>query len=221
MTAAREEILGRVGAALATVGGREPAPSDQGPAYRRGSDRTRAELLDLLVERLQDYGTRVRRVPPAGIAAAIAEACGDRGSRRMVVPADAPAEWASRAFEMVIDADLPARELDLLDGVVTGCALAIAETGTIALDGGRHQGRRALTLVPDHHVCVVWRDQIVGLVPEAIDALRRAVAGEGRPVTLISGPSATSDIELRRVEGVHGPRKLDVILVTDAPGEPW
>ena len=107
---------------------------------------------------------------------------------------------------------IPPADLEEFDAALTGCALAIAETGTIVLDGGPASGRRALTLVPDHHLCVVRADQIVATVPQAIVALEKA-AGEGRPITFVSGPSATSDIELERVEGVHGPRKLDVFVV--------
>jgi L-lactate dehydrogenase complex protein LldG len=110
-------------------------------------------------------------------------------------------------------ADIPPARLDAYDAALTGCALAIAETGTVVLDGGPASGRRALTLVPDHHLCVVRSDQIVATVPDAIAALAPA-AREGRPITFVSGPSATSDIELERVEGVHGPRKLDVFVVT-------
>ena len=114
------------------------------------------------------------------------------------------------------DASLGARELDALDGVVTGCALGIAETGTIVLDGAEASGRRALTLVPDLHLCVVHEEQIVASVPDAVDRLAEA-ARAGRPITLVSGPSATSDIELDRVEGVHGPRRLEVLVVAPAP----
>jgi L-lactate dehydrogenase complex protein LldG len=116
--------------------------------------------------------------------------------------------------ELVVDEPaLSAQALDQLDGVLTGCALAIAETGTIVLDGGERSGRRALTLVPDWHVCVVEADAVVAGVPDAVATLAGAAA-EGRPITLVSGPSATSDIELDRVEGVHGPRNLDVIVVS-------
>jgi L-lactate dehydrogenase complex protein LldG len=131
----------------------------------------------------------------------------------MAVPADLPPGWRPPAA--VEDAPpLTPDDLDSLDGVVTGCALAIAETGTIVLYSGAHQGRRALTLVPDWHLCVVREDQVLGTVPEAVSALEPAVR-DGRPLTFVSGPSATSDIELSRVAGVHGPRRLDVLVV------PW
>ena len=147
----------------------------------------------------------------------------DAGARRIGIPADLPEEWRPRApgeerapgdtgLELVTDAGLSVHELDRLDGALTGCAVAIAETGTFVLDGGVGQGRRALTLVPDLHICVVREDQVVGLVPEAVGELEEAVRA-GRPLTFVSGPSATSDIELDRVEGVHGPRVLHVVLV--------
>ena len=139
----------------------------------------------------------------------------DRFCERVAVPSG----WADidpgeiEGVELVVDdPPLSARQLDGVDAVLTGCALAIAETGTIVLDGGERSGRRALTLVPDHHVCVVEAASIVAGVPDAVDALA-AAAAEGRPITLVSGPSATSDIELDRVEGVHGPRLLDVLVV--------
>ncbi len=135
----------------------------------------------------------------------------------------APAVWASRrisqhdwrphGIELTEDEGLSATELDRLDGALTGCAAGIAETGTFVLDGGPGQGRRALTLVPDLHICVIGEAQISGLVPETVERLEPAVR-EGRPLTFVSGPSATSDIELNRVEGVHGPRTLHVLVVS-------
>jgi L-lactate dehydrogenase complex protein LldG len=131
-----------------------------------------------------------------------------------VVPGGLPSEWRpDGVLELIEDRGLTTHELDAVDGVITGCATAIAETGTIALDAGADQGRRALTLVPDLHVCVVGADRIVATVPEGTERLREAVEREHRPITLISGPSATSDIELSRVEGVHGPRTLVVLIV--------
>ena len=129
------------------------------------------------------------------------------------MPAGIPRQWRSDAIEFVEDTELTAGELDRLDGVLTGCTLAIAETGTVVLAAGPTEGRRALTLVPDLHVCVVGEEQVVELVPEAMDALAELVRTERRPLTFISGPSATSDIELSRVEGVHGPRTLVVLVV--------
>jgi L-lactate dehydrogenase complex protein LldG len=157
-------------------------------------------VVDLFCERAADYLATVTRVAPDRLDEAIAGACAARGSTRVLAAEDD-------------DPGMPAAELDGYDAALTGCALAIAETGSIVLDGGAASGRRALTLVPDHHICVVEARQIVASVPEAIAALEPA-AREGRPITFVSGPSATSDIELERVEGVHGPRKLDILVVT-------
>ena len=157
----------------------------------------------------------MQRVRGDELARALTAACAQREARRIAVPADAP-PWTVDGVELVRDdPPLSHRELDALDGVLTGCALAIAETGTIVLDGAGASGRRALTLVPDHHLCVVRsQDDRRRPCPTPSRALA-AVAAEGRPITLVSGPSATSDIELDRVEGVHGPRTLDVFVVDE------
>ena len=142
----------------------------------------------------------------------LSELCSEAGAERLAVPEDLPTEW-DPGVELVSDDGLSAADLDALDGALTGCALAIAETGTIVLDAGEAQGRRALSLVPDYHLCLVKADSIVATVPEAVTSLEPAVK-EGRPLTFVSGPSATSDIELNRVEGVHGPRTLHVVVLT-------
>jgi L-lactate dehydrogenase complex protein LldG len=144
-----------------------------------------------------------------------------RGIISLAVPPDLPDEWLTEVVDagrVTLFYDQPPIELAALDGIgstLTGCAVAIAETGTIILDGGRYQGRRVLTLVPDHHLVIVRTDQIVPGVPDAVAKLRRDA-----PQTWISGPSATSDIELSRVEGVHGPRQFDVLIVTPTGGQP-
>ena len=172
--------------------------------------------LVLFAERLADYRATVHRCEPAGLAAAVAGAL--TGSSQVVAPGDLPDEWLSGyrgpVLADVAGSPVAAADLDRAGTtVVTGCAVAVAETGTIVLDGGPQQGRRALTLVPDHHVCVVHAGRIARSVPVALARL----TDPDRPVTLISGPSATSDIELNRVEGVHGPRRLEVVLVGEPP----
>ena len=144
---------------------------------------------------------------------AVAEALGQRGAGRIVVPSGLDLPGLPGGTEIIVDDGLSPAALDAVDGVITSAAVAIAETGTIVLDGSPGQGRRALSLVPDYHVCVVRAEQVVALVPEALARL-----APDRPLTWISGPSATSDIELERVQGVHGPRTLDVILVEPEPG---
>jgi L-lactate dehydrogenase complex protein LldG len=203
VSAAREAILGRIGES------KPAAPLDR--SYRRLGERTPDERVALFCDRAGEYRAHVRRVDD--VAGSVADVCRELGARRVVVPAGLPAAWRPGGVELVEDAALTPRELDALDGVLTGSTLAVAETGTIALTSGPSEGRRALTLVPDLHICVVEESSIVELVPEGVALLGELVARERRPVTLVSGPSATSDIELSRVEGVHGPRTL-VILVT-------
>jgi L-lactate dehydrogenase complex protein LldG len=206
VSAAREAVLARVRAALAS-GPAEAAPVPRG--YRRSPPP--GDPVARFVERAGEYRARVERVAPGDLAAVLTAACAERGAARLAVPDDLPAAWRPDGVELV-GGPLTAAALDRLDGVLTGCALAIAETGTIALDGGPAQGARALTLVPDYHLCVVLAEQIVATVPEAVARLGAAVRERRAPVTLISGPSATSDIELDRVEGVHGPRTLHVLV---------
>ena len=205
---ARTAILGRIRLALADRPAAVEVPRD----YRRRSERSAEANVALFAERVGEYRATVRRAAPAELPQALAELCRDQNVRRLAVPADLPQAWRPEGVELVGDSGLSADELDQLDGALTGCALAIAETGTIVLDGGAAQGRRALTLVPDYHLCVVAEEQVTGLVPEAVERLGPAIE-EGRPLTFVSGPSATSDIELNRVEGVHGPRTLHVVIV--------
>jgi len=214
MSDPRAEILDRVAQALRAV----PSVPHAERAYRRFGTRTPADRIALFCERVAEYRADVRRVGEEGTAAAIAAVCRERGARRLAVPPGSPAAWRPAELELVEDNGLSPHELDQLDGVLTGCTVAIAETGTVALTSGAYEGRRALTLVPDLHICVVDESQIVELVPEAIARLGELVRAEHRPVTLISGPSATSDIELSRVEGVHGPRTLVVLVTTSTTG---
>jgi L-lactate dehydrogenase complex protein LldG len=206
---ARAEILARIGAAL----GPAPAVADVPRAYHHaGSGPAPGDpaVVARFCERAAEYRATVRRVDAGGLEDAVVEACRERGATRLAVPPGAPRRLPG--LELLIDdPPISPRGLDQVDGVLTGCEVAIAETGTIVLDGGERSGRRALTLVPDFHVCLVEADRIHASVPDAIAALAPAAA-EGRPLTFVSGPSATSDIELERVEGVHGPRTL-VILV--------
>lgn len=216
MSAAREEILRRIGEALRDVPESEKAIDVQMPRdYRQKSELARRETVDLFAQRVAEYQASVLRVDAADLAGTIGATLLRRGIRRLVIPAGLPAEWVPKEVELRPDDELTAEELDACDGVLTGCALGIAPTGTIALDGGPGQGRRVISLVPDYCLCIVREDQIVGLVPEGIERLRTA-ATAGQPITLISGPSATSDVELTRVEGVHGPRTLEVLIVSNA-----
>jgi L-lactate dehydrogenase complex protein LldG len=219
MSDAREAVLARIRAAL----GPDPVVPDVPRDYRRAGDVPAGspELLELLVDRLVDYKATVIATTPAGLAGdlrAALDATMPPGGR-LIVPPGLPEGWlpddrlpgaaGDRTLGTVVDdGTLGPAELDGFAGVVTACAAACAQTGTIALDGGPDQGRRAITLVPDRHFCVVRAEQVVHGVPDLLARLTPT-----RPLTLISGPSATSDIELNRVEGVHGPRTLVVLLV--------
>jgi L-lactate dehydrogenase complex protein LldG len=194
----KDVILGRIRSALGPGVATPEVPRE----YRRDSGKPD---LDLLVERLTDYKAVVHRIDAAAIQDSI---LGILGSGMVVVPPGLPADWLPTGVEAVVDDGLDAERIAAADGVVTGAAVAIAETGTIVLDASPDQGRRILTLLPDLHICVLRPEQVVASVPEAVARL-----DPRRPLTWISGPSATSDIELNRVEGVHGPRNLHVILL--------
>jgi L-lactate dehydrogenase complex protein LldG len=214
---AKETILWRIRHATSDVPEQErpeDVPVERG--YRTEEEAAREEIVARFAERTAEYEAKVHRVAHDELPRAIEAALERRGVKRLVVPPYLPKAWIPEGVETLLDAArsrLTNKELDESDGVLTGCASGIAQTGTIVLDAGRAQGRRALTLLPDYHLCVVREEQIVGLVPEAFARLEETVKAEGRAITFISGPSATSDIELNRVEGVHGPRTLVVVLV--------
>lgn len=206
---AREEILRRVRAALA----------DGRPEARAAPRRQRADApadLDLLEQRLRDYGAEVHRISGDDIAPTAEHVCRRHGCKRLGHPPALPASWRPDGVEAIEDSGLEVDELDRLDGVLTGTTLAIAETGTLVLSCAAADGRRALSLVPDLHICVVLASQVVADVGAAFERLTPLIAAERRPLTFVSGPSATSDIELSRVEGVHGPRTLVVLLTSEA-----
>jgi L-lactate dehydrogenase complex protein LldG len=211
---AREDVLGRIRSALRDVPRDEtsegfPVPRD----YRRHREHPEGDV-ERFSERVADYKATVEQVPPGGVAAAVDAVLHRVGATRVGVPAGLPEEWAATSDGGItlvpdtVEEPLSVADLDALDAVVTGSTVGIAETGTIVLESGALCGRRALTLVPDVHVCVVRTEDVVDDVPSAVARLT-----PGRPLTWISGPSATSDIELDRVEGVHGPRTLHVIVV--------
>ena len=210
-SSARAQILARVRRALADV------PNDEADHVSRDylrehGERTQDQAIDLLAENLADYRAQVYRSDEAGLPALIARLLGERESRSVLIPAGLPSEWIAEAgVELVSESgEFTHGDLDRVSSVVTACSVAIAETGTIVLVGGPGQGRRRSTLIPDHHICVVRvPEQVVASVPQSLERLDPT-----RPLTWISGPSATSDIELDRVEGVHGPRTLDVILLS-------
>ncbi|MEU0755888.1 LutC/YkgG family protein [Streptomyces albogriseolus] len=206
----RERILGRVRRALADVPPGEDAPVER-DYLREHGERTVEETVDLLAENLADYRAVVHRTDTGSLPGVVAELLAARGAATVLVPPGLDTGWlaAAEVTRVPDEAGSTPRELDRVDSVLTACAVAIAETGTIVLDGSPDQGRRRISLVPDHHICVVRvPDQVVASVPQALERLDPA-----RPLTWISGPSATSDIELDRVEGVHGPRTLEVVLV--------
>jgi len=200
MTNARGDILNRIQTALADRPVPPPVARDYRAAGHASAD------LDRFAERVADYRATAHRTSPDGVAAQIADALTERGITTVVVPDGFPDEWLPPVT--ALREPLTTAELDAAGGTLTTCALAVAETGTIVLDAGPGQGRRALSLVPDYLLVVVRHEQVLANVPDAVAALDPT-----KPLTWISGPSATSDIELDRVEGVHGPRTLDVVLV--------
>jgi L-lactate dehydrogenase complex protein LldG len=213
---ARDEVLARIAAAHRAAPPPELPYAAVERTYRTTSDLDAGAQAERLVDRLLDYKALVRRCSAAELPATIAAALQERGARAVVVPAGLPEGWLAEVpAGLTVRTDGPrpqdqlsVAELDQLDGVVSACSVAVAETGTLVLDGSPGQGRRVISLIPDYHLCVVLPDQVCADVPQAVSRLDLT-----RPTTMISGPSATSDIELNRVEGVHGPRTLEVVLV--------
>jgi L-lactate dehydrogenase complex protein LldG len=219
-TGAREEILQRIRIANggAAKGGAADAAATQAAwdalprTYKREGVLAHEELLHLLGHRLRDYDAHVTRTTRADVAQTVAARLQERGKRRMVIPAGVAAGTLPEGFEFVVDDGFSAAELDAFDGVLSESTAAIAETGTIVLHNLPGQGRRALSLVPDYHLCIVRVQDVVETVPEAMERIARLAA---TPTTFVSGPSATADIEMTRIKGVHGPRYLDVLLVAE------
>jgi L-lactate dehydrogenase complex protein LldG len=210
---ARTEILRRIRTANGGAADAARAVQQWGAMerrYRRAATRSRDEILELLEDRLRDYDAHVVRVEAHAVAPALARMLTERGRRRFVVPRGLNAAWLPTGFEFVTDDQLSAMELDRYDGVITGASAAIAETGSVVLQNVDGQGRRAITLVPDYHLCLVPAEDVVETVPEAMERLGGTA---GLPTTFFSGPSATADIEMTRIKGVHGPRFLDVMLL--------
>ena len=211
-SAAKKEILGRI--RKSTVQAEEAQRLEEWTAIQRSFRRTGTlnleQRITLFSERLRDYGAGVHKSSPEQLRTVISQVLYQRGKQTIVVPQAWPQDWIPIGMVPIRDEGLSFDALDRSEGIITACTVAIAITGTIVLQGGPLEGRRALSLIPDYHLCLVQAEQIVELVPEAIERLGSISAA---PLTLISGPSATADIEMIRVQGVHGPRILDVVIV--------
>ena len=207
---ARDGVLASVRSAIGQGRQAVDVPRD----YVKAGAEAPGDPIELLVERLIDYRANVVVTDAKSVSACVADILSEVGAEQTLIAPGLPASWTPKRVSLVQDSALvSARDLDRIGHVVTGCALAIASLGSLVFDHRRDgQGRRAITLVPDHHICVVREDQIVNSLPDAIARLAPSVRA-GLPITFVSGPSATSDIELRRVEGVHGPRRLDVVII--------
>lgn len=211
MNTAKQEILDRIrNANRSPHSGRQQEYQAVVRNYSTGGGLDWNARLDLFVDRLQDYGAIVYRCSQTQLAETVREALSKRQKSELLVSSNFPASWLPDGLRFPTDQELDYREIDASQGVLTGCAVAIAVTGTIVLRHSTGGGRRALTLIPDYHLCVVLGKQVVDTVPQGI---REMAAFQGEPLTTVSGPSATSDIEMTRIKGVHGPRTLDVILV--------
>jgi L-lactate dehydrogenase complex protein LldG len=205
----RELVLGRIRAAL----DRKSADAEQAVedrSYRQTGIRSRAEVYQLFEQRIHDYGGRVFRCSEHQISEQIVSILVERDRCAIAVPPGVGKSWLDARISWIVDEGLSFAQMDAAQGVLSAATAAVAESGSIVLQHGPEEGRRALTLLPDYHLCVLFESQIVETLPECFDRLR---ASATRPTTFISGPSATADIEMTRIQGVHGPRSLDVILV--------
>ncbi|MBV9155221.1 MAG: LUD domain-containing protein [Acidobacteriaceae bacterium] len=217
MSDARAEIFEKIRRSTGSAGGLREAEYEMIPReYRQSPTLDVQTRLNLFVDRLHDYGASVHRCRETAIRETIAQALLERGKRGLLIPDNLPHEWLPDSFTFQRDKGLSFHEIDQSEGVLTGCAIAIAATGTIVLRHSPGEGRRALTLIPDYHLCVVFEYQVVETVAEGIREMEKL---KTVPITTVSGPSATSDIEMTRIKGVHGPRILDVILARPLTAE--
>ncbi|HEU4634913.1 MAG TPA: LUD domain-containing protein [Edaphobacter sp.] len=212
-SAARTEILRRIraangGASDAARAGEQWSAIERN--YRRAATRSREEILELLEDRLHDYDANVVRAFEADVPTAVARMLTERGRRKLLIPAGLNPAWLPKGFDYTVDDGASPAQLDPFEGVITGSTVAIALTGSVILQNVPGEGRRAVSLVPDYHLCLVRVADVVETVPEALDRIRDSAT---RPTTFFAGPSATADIEMTRIKGVHGPRFLDIILI--------
>jgi L-lactate dehydrogenase complex protein LldG len=206
----RAQVLARIGAPAKDGMELARVYSSIDREYQRVGSLDLAARLEMFEGRLREYDALVYRSTPENLAQTIARILKGRGKLRIAIPGGLPSAWLPADISFIMAEDLPTQELDRMDGLLSGCTVAIATTGTLVLQNAPAQGARRLSLVPDYHLCIVKASQVVETVPEAISILE---PGSCRPTTFISGPSATADIEMTRIKGVHGPRFLDVILV--------
>jgi L-lactate dehydrogenase complex protein LldG len=212
-SAARSEVLRRIRAANGGTAEGSQARQQWGEIqrdYRRSADLSRDQILDLLEDRLHDYDATVVRSKEAGIAATVAKLLAERERRKIVIPDGMNPAWLPEGFSFVVDTGLSSTELDTFEGVMTASTCAIALTGSILLQNVLGQGRRAISLIPDYHLCLVRVEDVFETVPEAFAHIDPSLT---LPTTFFAGPSATADIEMTRIKGVHGPRFLDILLV--------
>jgi L-lactate dehydrogenase complex protein LldG len=211
-SSARDAILNRIAAAIGPATARANPAADWEKLsrdYIRADSLAGSAVIELFEHRIKDYGANIFHSAPDQVRQTIGEILTARAARQIVIPAGLPSDWLPEGITFIEDLNLRYETLNKVDGVLTTATTAIAATGSIVLQHGPGQGRRAITLIPDYHLCIVRTDQVVETVPAAFAQLDSA-----RPTTFISGPSATADIEMTRIKGVHGPRFMDVILAS-------